>query len=80
MLCNDGLQDVKEPVVLGKRVRCGGKLGGSADGKFRFGRRVREEGEDMAVEGSVVWKDILIPLAVGDAASIGETYDMRIPF
>ena len=69
MLCNDGLQDVKESVVLGKRVRCGGKLGGNADGKFGFGRRVREEREDMAVDGSVVWKDILVPLAVGDAAS-----------
>ena len=69
MLCNDGLQDVKESVVLGKRVGCGGKLGGSADGKFGFRRRVREEREDMAVDGSVVWKDVLISLAVGDAAS-----------
>ena len=69
MLCDDGLQDVKESVVLGKRVGCGGKLGGSADGKFRFRRRVREEREDMTVEGPIVWKDILTPLAVGVAAS-----------
>ena len=69
MLCNDGLQDVKESVVLGKRVRCGGKLGGCADGEFGFKGRVREEGEDIAVEGLVVWKDILILLAVGDAPS-----------
>ena len=69
MLCNDGLQDVKESVVLDKRVGCGGKLGGGANGKFGFRGRVREEGEDMAVDGSVIRKDILMPLAVGDAAS-----------
>ena len=69
MLCNDGLQDVKESVVLGKRVGCGGKLGSSANCNFGFRGRVREEGEDMAVDGSVIWKDILISLAVGDAAS-----------
>ena len=69
MLCNDGLQDVEESVVLGKRVGCGRKLGGSADGKFRFRRRIRKEREDMTVEGAIVWKDILILLALGDAAS-----------
>ena len=80
MLCNDRLQDVKESVVLGKRVRCGGKLGGSADGKFGFRRHIREERDDMAIDGSVVWKDVLIPLAVGDGANTCYTYDMRIPF
>ena len=69
MLCNDGLQDVEESVILGKRVGCGGKLGGSADGEFGFRRRIREEGEDMSVEGPVVWKNILIPLGVGDVVS-----------
>ena len=50
MLCNDGLQDVKESVVLDERVGCGGELGGGANGKFGFRGRVREEGEDMAVD------------------------------
>ena len=66
-------------MVLGKRVGCGGKLGGSADGEFGFRRRIREEREDMAVDGSIVWKDILIPLAVEDVVSTCWTYDMRIP-
>ena len=69
MLRNDGLQDVKESVVLGKRIGCGGELGGGADSKFGFRRQVREEGEDMAVDGSVVWKDVLIGSAIGDAVS-----------
>lgn len=79
MLCDDGLQNVKESVVLGKGVGCGRKLGGSANGKFRFRRGVREEREDVTVEGPVIWKDILIRLAVGDAASTWSTYDVRIP-
>lgn len=70
MLCNDRLQDVKESVVLGEGVGCWGKLGGSADGKLGFGRLVVKEGEDMAVYGWLVWKDILMSLTVGDAAGI----------
>lgn len=49
MLCNDRLQDVKESVVLGERVGCWGKLGGSADSKLGFGRLVGQEGEDVAI-------------------------------
>ena len=60
MLCNDRLQDVKKSVVLGERVGCWGKLGGGANGDFNFWRRVGKKGEDMAVDGSVVWKNILV--------------------
>ena len=70
MLCNDGLQDVKKSMVLGERVGCWGELGGAADCKLGSGRRVREKRENMAVEGLIVWKDILLGLSVGDASSI----------
>lgn len=50
MLCNDGLQDVKKSVVLGKRVRCWGKLGGGADRELVSRRRVGKKGEDVAVD------------------------------
>lgn len=70
MLRNDRLQDFEESVVLGERVGCWGKLGGSAHGKLGFRRLVGQEREDVAVCGSLVWKDILMSLTVGDAASI----------
>ena len=60
MLCNDRLHDVKKSMVLGERVGCWGKLGGSTNGKFDFRRRVGKKREDMAVDGSVVGKDILV--------------------
>ena len=42
MLCNDGLQDVKESVVLGERVGCWGKLGGGADRQLGSRRCIGE--------------------------------------
>ena len=57
-------------MVLGERVRSWGKLGGGADGKLNFGRRVRKKGEDVTDGWSVVWKDILIKLSAGDAVKI----------
>ena len=47
-------------MVLGERVGCWGKLGGSTNGNFDFRRRVGKKREDMAVDGSVVGKDILV--------------------
>lgn len=67
MLCNDGMQDVKKSMVLGERIGCWGEFGGGADRKLGSGRRVGEKRENMAVEGLIVWKDILVGLSVGDA-------------
>lgn len=70
MLCNDRVQDVKEFVVLGERVRCRGKLGGGANCKLGSRRHVGEKRENMASECPVIWKDILVTLSVVDVRSI----------
>ena len=70
MLGNDGVQDVKEFVVLGERVGCRGKLGCDANCKLDSRRRVGEKRENMASECPVVWKDILVRLSVADVGSI----------
>lgn len=71
MLRNDGLQDVEESVVFGKRVGCWGKLGGGADRKLSFRRRVGEKGEDVAGNRATIWKEILLYMSVEDAERIG---------
>ena len=57
-------------MILGERIGCWGKLGGGADRKLGCGRHIGEKREDMAVERSIVRKDILVKLLVGDARSI----------
>lgn len=50
MLCYDKLQDVKKSVILRERVGCRRKLGGGADRKLGYGRRIGEKREDVAVD------------------------------
>ena len=48
MLCNYGLQDSKESVVLGEGIRCWGKPDGGADGELDSRRGVGKKRQNMA--------------------------------
>lgn len=56
---DDGLEDREEAAIFGQGICGDGYRGGGADEEMRLWRTGREEGEDMAVEGAIIWEDIL---------------------